>query len=157
MSCTCDQWQRDGHRGDQRLRGSSRSLSALDLDGRETVCTELLASSGEIALAAFRAVAKQTNFSMKGPQDYLTETDGEVERHIKGVLAEKFPGDGFIGEEGGGTASAAAWVVDPIDGTANFMRGIPHFCTSIAFMAGDRVELGGIFNPATGDLYLARS
>ncbi len=95
-------------------------------------------------------------FTMKGPQDFLTETDGQVENHIREAIAGAFPDDGFLGEESGGTPSDRMWVVDPIDGTANFMRGIPHFCTSIAFVDRGRVEIGGIANPANGEVYFAR-
>jgi myo-inositol-1(or 4)-monophosphatase len=94
--------------------------------------------------------------AIKGPQDFLTETDGRVEAHIRGALAAAFPGDGFLGEESGGEAATRIWVVDPIDGTANFTRGIPHFCTSIAFMDRGVVEIGGIANPASGEVYFAR-
>lgn len=95
--------------------------------------------------------------AMKGPQDFLTETDGKVEDHIRAVLAGAFPDDGFLGEETGGRTDARRmWVVDPIDGTANFARGIPHFCISIAFVQDGRTEIGGIANPAIGEVYFAR-
>ena len=65
--------------------------------------------------------------------------------------------DGFLGEETGPAGVGAnLWVVDPIDGTANFARRIPHFCISIAFVAGNRTQLGAIYNPVLDELYLAR-
>ena len=87
--------------------------------------------------------------SMKGRQDFLTETDGAVERYIRSRIAEAFPEDGFLGEETGGTFEPNLWVVDPIDGTANFARGIPHFCISVAFLREGDIELGAICNPAS--------
>ncbi len=92
----------------------------------------------------------------KGPQDYVTAADGEVERLIVRRLGEAFPDDSFFGEEGGGSFGPETWVIDPIDGTANFARGIPHFCVSIAFMREGQVAVGVILNPMAGDLYAAR-
>jgi myo-inositol-1(or 4)-monophosphatase len=131
-------------------------LSAEALDLRERACRDVLASAGAIAMQGYASLGGRSS-QMKGPQDYLTETDGKVESHIRGVLAQAFPEDGFLGEETGGMADAESlWVVDPIDGTANFMRQIPHFCISIAFVSRGRVELGGIVNPAVGETYFAR-
>ena len=93
---------------------------------------------------------------MKGPQDFLTETDAAVERHVKRAIAEAFPDDAFLGEETGGSAGRDTWVVDPIDGTANFARGVPHFCVSIAFVRDGATEIGAICNPALGELHFAR-
>ena len=73
-------------------------------------------------------------YQFKGPQDYLTATDGEVERLVRKRLLAAFPTDTMLGEEGGGEISEFTWVVDPIDGTSNFARGIPHFCVSIALV-----------------------
>ncbi|GAB4180071.1 MAG: inositol monophosphatase [Thalassobaculales bacterium] len=94
-------------------------------------------------------------YEFKGPQDYLTAVDGEVERLVRGRLAEAFPEDGFIGEEDGGSAAAWTWVVDPIDGTANFARGIGHFCISIALLGPQGIEVGVICQPVAGELMYA--
>lgn len=125
------------------------------LDRREAFCRGLLDSAGALALDGFRRQEGRP-VGMKGPQDYLTETDGAVEAHIRARLAEAFPEDGFLGEETGGAPGPALWVVDPIDGTANFARGIPHFCISIAFVANGEVQLGAIANPALGEVHFAR-
>jgi myo-inositol-1(or 4)-monophosphatase len=95
--------------------------------------------------------------SFKGPQDYLTVADGAVERLVVASLQGAFPGDGVLGEEGGGSHDPSAlWVIDPIDGTANFANGIAHFCISIAFVAQGREEMGAIYDPIRGDMFLAR-
>lgn len=94
--------------------------------------------------------------SFKGPQDYLTQADAAVERLARGRLAEAFPEDQFYGEETGGTFGESVWVVDPIDGTANFARGIPHFCISIAYAAAQVPMLGVIYNPITDELFEGR-
>jgi len=96
------------------------------------------------------------NVAFKGPQDVVTAADGAVERMIVAALRAHFPDDAFLGEEGGGTAGDRCWVIDPIDGTANFARGLPHWCVSIAFVAGGRTEVGVICDPNGDLLYSAR-
>jgi myo-inositol-1(or 4)-monophosphatase len=94
-------------------------------------------------------------YKFKGPQDYLTATDGEVEKLVRTRLLEAFPGDTFLGEEDGGQVSDRTWVVDPIDGTSNFARGIPHFCVSIAFVLGGVASIGVIYQPILDELFAA--
>lgn len=92
----------------------------------------------------------------KGVQDFVTRADREVEALIQHRLAERFPGDGFLGEESGRVAGAGAWVVDPIDGTANFMRGLPLFAVSLAYVDDDDLpRVGVIEEPARGVTYSA--
>jgi myo-inositol-1(or 4)-monophosphatase len=79
-----------------------------------------------------------------------------VERVIRERLITAFSRDSFFGEESGGDFGRDVWVVDPIDGTANFARGIPHFCISIAFVRDLQTEVGVIYQPATDELYVAR-
>jgi myo-inositol-1(or 4)-monophosphatase len=86
----------------------------------------------------------------------VTAADREVETLIRTRVAERFAGDTVLGEEGGGDVSDNVWVVDPIDGTTNFMRGLPEFGVSIAFVSGGRTELGVIYAPALDALYAAR-
>lgn len=94
--------------------------------------------------------------SFKGPQDFLTVVDGAVERLIIDRLRRAFPGDRFVGEEGGGSYGRRTWVIDPIDGTSNFARGIPHFCTSIAFVEAGEPTIGAIYDPIADELFAAR-
>ena len=131
------------------------TLDALAIDRRETFLAQLVQEAAAMARAGFERQSAGA-VSLKGPQDYLTETDGQVEDFLRGRLAAAFPEDGFLGEEGGGTPGDAAWVVDPIDGTANFARSIPHFCISIAFVANGTVQLGAIVNPVLDETYAAR-
>jgi myo-inositol-1(or 4)-monophosphatase len=79
-----------------------------------------------------------------------------VERLIRTRLLEACPKDSFFGEEAGGDFGRDVWVVDPIDGTANFARGIPHFCISIAFVRDLRTEIGVIYQPMTDEMYACR-
>lgn len=133
-------------------QGADRARA--DLDARADFCRALALSAGRVALDGFGQAAG--SFRMKGPQDFLTETDAAVERHVRRAIAEAFPGDAFLGEETGGSPGRETWVVDPIDGTANFARGIPHFCVSIAFVRDGATEIGAISAPALGELHFAR-
>jgi myo-inositol-1(or 4)-monophosphatase len=121
---------------------------------RERFLEGVVRSAGAIALEGFRGC--DTAFRLKGPQDFLTETDGAVESHLRAEIAKAFPEDSFLGEETGGDPGDNVWVVDPIDGTANFARGIPHYCISIAFVSGNEIQLGAIYNPSLDELHLAR-
>jgi myo-inositol-1(or 4)-monophosphatase len=128
--------------------------ASVFLDLRSGLCERIVRSAGAIALAGFNK--RDATFQLKGPQDFLTETDGTVENHLRAEVAKAFPEDAFLGEEAGGEPGEHVWVVDPIDGTANFARGIPHYCISIAFVSGNQIELGAIYNPSLNDLYFAR-
>lgn len=92
-------------------------------------------------------------FQFKGPQDYLTATDGEVEKLVRNRLLAAFPTDTVLGEEDGGSVSSCTWVVDPIDGTSNFARGIPQFCVTLAFVHNGVGEIGVIYQPMTDELF----
>jgi myo-inositol-1(or 4)-monophosphatase len=97
--------------------------------------------------------------------DVVTEVDRESEAMIYELLHSARPGDGFFGEEGqtGESSSGITWVVDPIDGTVNFLYGIPHYAVSIAAVEGPprpdewNVLAGVVFNPATGEMFHASS
>ncbi|HEY7577330.1 MAG TPA: inositol monophosphatase family protein [Acetobacteraceae bacterium] len=94
--------------------------------------------------------------TLKGAQDWVTEADGAVERLLSDRLAQAFPEDGFQGEEGGcARAGSFRWVVDPIDGTANFMRGGQRFCVSLGCLNGNAPVIGVIVAPAMQETYAA--
>lgn len=127
-------------------------------DGLETrflAACAIAREAGDLARRLFETRDAGT-YQLKGHQDFLTEADTAVERLVKGRLAEAFPGDTCVGEEGGGAYSSQVWVIDPIDGTANFARGVPHFCISIAFVRDGRPVIGAICAPVYGELFAAR-
>jgi myo-inositol-1(or 4)-monophosphatase len=126
-----------------------------ELDRREPILRDVTVEAGRLALDWFNR-RDTLQFALKGPQDYASEADAAVERLLARRLAEAFPEDRFLGEEEGGEVGDQFWVVDPIDGTANFVRGVTRFCVSVAFVAGGRVQLGAIFSPVTDELFLAR-
>ncbi len=91
----------------------------------------------------------------KNPMDYATRADHAVEALIRRRIAERF-GDPVIGEEDGGAPADLVWVVDPIDGTVNYVHGTARWCVSIALVAGGEIESGVINAPDEGRLFTAR-
>jgi myo-inositol-1(or 4)-monophosphatase len=133
------------------------------MTGADTMQMRLLAAEAVAreagTLARRRFLDSSFNVRSKGPQDYVTEVDGQTEELISGRLLEVFPDDGFIGEETQGRRGregGAVWVVDPIDGTANFVRGVAHFCVSVGCVALGRIEVGVIYDPMREELFSAR-
>lgn len=108
----------------------------------------------EAGLLAHRAFGRSATAS-KGRHDVVTAMDAEVERHVRAAIVRAFPGDAVLGEEEGGAAGGERlWIVDPIDGTANYARGIPHYCVSIGYLEHGRPRIGAIYDPPHDALYL---
>src|SRR5258705_5949885 len=96
--------------------------------------------------------------SLKGPANFVSLADKRAEEMLYTDLDKARPGYGFIGEEGGNRAGADkshTWIVDPLDGTTNFLHGIPQFAISIALQREGTIIAGVIYNPANEELYIA--
>jgi myo-inositol-1(or 4)-monophosphatase len=96
--------------------------------------------------------------SMKGPANFVTAADKRAEDILYTELTKARPGYGFLGEEGGsraGTDTTNTWIVDPLDGTTNFLHGIPHFAISIALAREGAIVAGLIYNPANDEFFTA--
>jgi myo-inositol-1(or 4)-monophosphatase len=96
--------------------------------------------------------------SLKGPANFVSLADKRAEEMLYEDLNKARPGYGFIGEEGGsreGSDKSHTWIVDPLDGTTNFLHGIPQFAISIGLRREDTVIAGVIYNPANDELYIA--
>ncbi len=96
--------------------------------------------------------------SVKGPSDFVSQADMKAEKIVKDELLKARPTYGFLGEESEeitGTDGAHRWIVDPLDGTTNFLHGIPQFAVSIALERNGEIVAGVVFNPATDELYTA--
>jgi myo-inositol-1(or 4)-monophosphatase len=130
-------------------------IADAELSKRFLAACAIAREAGDLARQLFESRSAGT-YQLKGHQDFLTEADGAVEKLVVGRIAETFPDDSCVGEEGGGSYSARTWVVDPIDGTANFARGVTQFCVSIAFVQDERTTIGAICNPMAGELFAAR-
>ncbi len=89
--------------------------------------------------------------------DFMSNADMASETHLRQRLLGAFPDDAWMGEETGETGIGArrVWIVDPLDGTTNFLRGIPHFAVSIALMVDGEIVLGVIRDPARGETFSA--
>jgi myo-inositol-1(or 4)-monophosphatase len=125
------------------------------LADRFETAVRLATEAGALALR-MRPPAGASSAKLKGAQDWLTDADGAVERLLSERLSAVYPDDGFQGEEGGRTRSGSLrWVVDPIDGTANFMRGGRRFCVSVGCLDGDVPVIGVIVAPALDETFAA--
>lgn len=114
----------------------------------ESVVEEIAYSAGKIALEYFQSLAT-IPVEKKGHLDLVTKADREVEKFLLASLHEKFPSDGIFGEEGSDIAgvSGRIWVVDPIDGTFNFVRGSQNWAISIGLYENRRPVFGVIYAP----------
>ena len=110
-------------------------MTTIDIEQREATLKRIIVEAGDTALRFFQT-RKAGEYELKGHQDILTEADTFVEALISGAINEAFPQDLILGEETASQPASAEslWVVDPIDGTANFARGIAHFCVCIALL-----------------------
>jgi len=96
--------------------------------------------------------------SLKGPANFVTSADRRAEETLYQELSKARPGYGFLGEEGGareGADTSHRWIVDPLDGTTNFLHGIPQFAISMALEREGSVIAGLIYNPASEEMFIA--
>jgi len=131
------------------------------MSGRYEFAQALARKAGACALGYWRR-REQLVVELKGPGDFVSLADREVEALIRREIAAAFPDDGFLGEETAAEFEAEAasgidrcWVVDPIDGTHNFLRGIPYWNVAIAYVEGGRATIGVVFDPPHGELFHA--
>jgi myo-inositol-1(or 4)-monophosphatase len=120
------------------------------------VARQAARAAAEIMLSAYKEPVEKTT---KSRGNFLTKTDLECERAVLAILAAEYPEVPVLAEETaasvGNWRSGLLWVVDPIDGTANFARGIPTFCFNIALCSGGEPVLGLTLQPVTGDEFAA--
>ena len=104
-----------------------------------------------------RSAGVEVADTKSSPVDVVTEADRAAEKLIYARLTEARPGDGFLGEEGGSadSTSGVTWVVDPIDGTVNFLYGIPQYAVSIAASRDGEPVAGVVVNVASGEVFTA--
>lgn len=126
-----------------------------DLSERLRVGRQIAANGAKLAAEYFARRDTLVNDSKLAPLDLVTEADRAVENLLKTELAEAFPKDGFWGEETGGDPSRSLWVADPIDGTSNFVAGLPLWGTSLAYVEDGEAKLGFLIFPLLGTSYEA--
>jgi len=94
--------------------------------------------------------------SEKQPNDYVTEVDQLAEREIINIIRKAHPNHAILAEESGETAgSEFTWIIDPLDGTRNFIHGFPQFAVSIAIQRKNKIEHGVIYDPVRQELFIA--
>ena len=128
-----------------------------DLDDRMHFAIDLARRAGELGLRYFRDLENLT-IESKGHQDMVSNGDREVELFIRAAIAQAYPDDGIVGEEHAAVTGKTGhvWVIDPIDGTANFVRGIPAWCVVIAGARDGETVVGVIHEPSTDETFYGR-
>jgi len=127
-----------------------------EIAARLELAKSLAREAGELGMTYFRAIGDLV-IEQKGAQDLVSNGDRDVETFIRKRLQAAFPEDGIVGEEHDDVAgrSGYTWVIDPIDGTANFVRGIPAWCVVLACVHEDQTKIGVIYEPSHDELYAA--
>jgi histidinol-phosphatase len=125
-----------------------------DLDRAVDAAVEAARAAGRIAVRYYR---QGFDVTIKTDQTPVTQADREAEQVIVDILGRAFPDCGFLGEEFGSAGpTARRWIIDPIDGTKNFVRRIPVWATLIGLEEHGEVTAGVVYNPITEELYSAR-
>jgi myo-inositol-1(or 4)-monophosphatase len=121
------------------------------------VAVQAARMAGGLLLERVRTGREREVSSKSTPTDLVSEADLASERAIRALLAEQRPQDGFVGEEGGSEdgTSGLDWVVDPLDGTVNFLFGIPQWCVSVAVKDGEGTVAGAVYDPNRDELFTA--
>lgn len=112
--------------------------------------------AGTLAQTYFQRVGDLT-VEDKGPQDFVTYADKAVELHVRSMIEASYPDDGIVGEEHDPKPSLSGytWVIDPIDGTTNFINAIPAWCVVIAIVKDDAVQVGVTHDPVHDETFSA--
>lgn len=130
------------------------------LTGRSALVNVMVSAAEKAGRALTRdfGEVEQLQVSRKGLGDFVSTADHRAEKIIIQELTKARPGYSFLLEETGaiqGTDTEHCWIVDPLDGTLNFLHGIPQFCVSLALKKGDEIVAGVIYNPILDEMYWA--
>lgn len=113
-------------------------------------------SAGQLLLE-FWARRDDLTVSNKRAGDFVSNADVSAENHLREILLGERPGDSWLGEESGGAGeSGRRWVVDPIDGTTNFLKGIPHWAVSVALEIDGQLSVGVVHDPVKSETFAAQ-
>lgn len=112
--------------------------------------------AGELIRGSFQNLSS-ADVEKKGRNDFVTRVDREAEAAIAAIILKEFPGHRILAEESGDSAAASdfLWVIDPLDGTTNFIHGIPHFAVSLALLEKERLVFGLIYDPLSEERFHA--
>ncbi len=128
-----------------------------EIEIRFAAVPEIARDAGDYALEYFRAPSR-IKTTAKGLQDFVTQVDRNTEKRITKAIRQRFPDDGLLGEEYGkiNGKTKYLWVVDPIDGTACFVAGIPDWCVSIGLVADGEIVAGAVYHPCANEMFAGR-
>ncbi|MFC3529577.1 inositol monophosphatase family protein [Paracoccus mangrovi] len=128
----------------------------IDLNSRLATAEAIARQAGKLALDYFRKRDQLDIQTKRSLSDMVSEADRETETLIRAALSEAYPEDAQLGEEHGLSdgVSGLTWVIDPIDGTAPYLMGMPGWCVSIGLMDADGPLLGAIYAPVLDEMYL---
>jgi myo-inositol-1(or 4)-monophosphatase len=135
-------------------------VSAAGADAQKLleVAIDAARMAGAMLLSRARGGAEREVESKSTPTDLVSDADIASEHAIRELLRERRPEDGFVGEEGGGEqqgTSGLTWVVDPLDGTVDFLFGIPQWCVSVAVRDQQGTLAGAVYDPNRDELFTA--
>ena len=154
-------------------------MTDRELEQRLLIACAVAREAGHLARDYFLK-RDQLDIEHKGMQDLVSDADREVEELIRTRLGVAFPDDAMLGEEGGGgddledggddsllgeedddgeekkKPAPGLWIIDPIDGTANFLRGMPYWSVALAYLVDGKTTIGVTYDPVHDDLYWAR-
>jgi myo-inositol-1(or 4)-monophosphatase len=131
---------------------------AGEAEALRELAVEAARMAGGLLLERARDGAEREVSSKSTPTDLVSEADLSSQRAIRALLRERRPDDGFVGEEEGDSeqgTSGVRWIVDPLDGTVNFLFGIPQWCVSVAVADEGGTLAGAVFDPNRGELFAA--
>ena len=112
-------------------------------------------SAGNIIIRSLQHV-EHLEVTTKGRNDFVTDVDRLAEQEIISVIHKSYPDHAILAEESGEQGhNETIWIIDPLDGTANFLHGFPHYCVSIGVMVRGRIEHGVIYDPLRDELFTA--
>lgn len=130
-------------------------MTAPDLDALLTLAVDLARQAGQLALSMHSGLGGHDTKST--PTDVVTEADHACEALLADGIRAARPGDGVLGEEGASSdgTTGVRWVVDPIDGTVNYLYGLPQWCVSIGIEVDGVTQVGVVFDAAKQELWTA--
>jgi myo-inositol-1(or 4)-monophosphatase len=130
-------------------------LTAPSPSTLRVIAAECARAAGDLLLERFVAGGERAVGSKSSPTDVVSEADFAAERAIRELLAARRPGDAILGEEGGETQAGEGlrWIVDPLDGTVNFLFGVPQWCVSVAVYDDEGGLAGAVFDPLRDEIF----
>ena len=123
-----------------------------------TIAVRVARAAGDFLLRTGERL-DELRIETKGPNDLVSEADREAERRIVEIIRRAYPDHAVLGEEGGAQGEVgshgARWIIDPLDGTTNYLHGLPWYAVSIGLEIRDRLEVGVVYDPGRDELFVA--